>query len=75
MTVAIQAVEQGQCTECGKSNDNWADEERDFCSNGVDRRLLCECGAAAVVRIGEDGLDARWNITHKNASWNQEDDK
>lgn len=71
MAATIQAVEQGSCTECDKSGDNWR-VKRDVCDNGIDRRLYCECGAFAVVRISEDGLDARRQVSHEDASWNQE---
>jgi hypothetical protein len=66
----IQAVSQGQCTECGANDENWS-VERDFCFNGIDRRLTCECGAWAVVRVCEDGVVAKRNVSHENASWNQ----
>jgi len=70
----VQAIQQGTCTECDKSGDNWQVAQRDFSSHGVDRLLSCECGARAAVRIGPEGLTARGRVSHEDASWNQEGD-
>jgi hypothetical protein len=74
MPETIAAVEQGSCTECDKSGENWRQAERDFCSNGIDRLLLCECRQSrAVVRLSPDGLTAKGRISHEDASWNEGD--
>jgi hypothetical protein len=69
----IQAVSQGTCTECGSSDDNWS-VNRDFSFNGIDRRLTCGCGAFAVVRVCDEGLVTKRNISHADASWNDSDE-
>lgn len=81
----VEAISQGQCTECEHSDDNFSVDERTFHSvvddsdedkkHGVTREVSCDCGAEATVHIGEDGVTTDGAITHKYASWTPEPDE
>ena len=70
--VTVQAVAQGECTDCDRSNDNYSVEERDYSDEGITRTLSCDCGVEAAVTITEDGLESEGPISHEDASWNQD---
>jgi len=74
MPETIAAVEQGSCTNCDSTDNNWYQEQRDFSSNGIDRLLSCDCGSRAAVRLSEEGMTGKGRISHEGASWNEEDD-
>lgn len=82
----VEAIRQGECTDCGSSEDNFRTTDRvvrrapegmkstDENVGHVRRELECDCGATATVTITENGLEADGSITHENASWNAEDE-
>jgi hypothetical protein len=75
----MEAINQGTCTECGESNDNYtvADEDYDDHEDYGDMivyALRCACGETANLAITEEGLRAGGTISHADASWNTEDD-
>lgn len=73
MAATINAVEQGQCTECETDVvENYSTVQRIVADTGIWRHVTCECGAEAVVRIHEDGLSVGGPISHEQASWNQQ---
>lgn len=66
----VEAINQGTCTECGESDDNYYQLSRShYISTGITREVQCDCGARATVRITDDGIDTEGAISHENASW------
>jgi hypothetical protein len=66
----VQAIEQGECTECGAMDENYQIEAREMGDSKVAYRAICECGASASVTIDGAGLCAESQISHESASWN-----
>jgi len=66
----VQAIEQGECTECGAVDDNYLMQAREMGDSKVRYRAECECGAIAGVTVDNAGLCAQSGISHESASWN-----
>lgn len=83
----IQGVEQGECENCGESDDNYSklsrtyhdkpphDADDDVTWDGIEYKVMCDCGEEASVSITEEGLETTGPITHENASWNEGNDE
>lgn len=76
-------IEQGKCTACEHSNDNYSVEERTYHPHdndkeegeptGITREVTCDnCGATATVNVDKDGTTVEGAITLEDASWNQD---
>lgn len=81
----IEAITQARCTECDESDDNYSVTSRTYHDrpdtdsteewNGIERELLCDCGAEATVSTTERGLETSGQISHEDASWNEDSDE
>jgi len=74
----VEAINQGTCTGCGKSDDNYSvrerehnvpDDDDEHDNATISRTLSCDCGETATVEIGPDGMTAAGSISHENATW------
>lgn len=61
----MQAIDQGECTDCGESDDNYSVVTRDF----KKRAIECDCGAMAAIVLTEEGIVTSGEISHEDASW------
>lgn len=69
------AIEQGTCTNCGESEDNYMVDARAVRENKVEWRANCDCGETAGVAVNEDGIAATTdNLSLDGASWNESDE-
>ena len=67
----VQAVLQGECTECGSSNDNYRVTNSEHKGSNLLYEVECDCGTEATVRITPDGLSSDDTVSYQNASWNR----
>jgi hypothetical protein len=71
-----QAIRQATCTECGENDDNHTVTDTDM---SIDDDTLtydtrCTCGVEGEVTLDDEGTNAGENISHEDASWNEESD-
>jgi len=71
-----QAIRQATCTECDESDDNHkvTDTDMSLSENTITHTTRCNCGAEGEVTITENETIAGENISHEDASWNDEDE-
>lgn len=70
----VEAVNQGQCSECGEANNNFEVTGFDM-SSGLEYNLVCQCGEQSTVRITENGIESTSSIVYKNATWKSSSDE
>ena len=77
MSMPRQAIRQATCTECDESEDNHTvtDKDMDIDEGSITYDTRCTCGVEGEVIVDEEGTTAGENISHDDASWNQEDDE
>lgn len=67
----VQAILQGECTECGDSNDNYRVTDSEHKGSNLLYEVECDCGTEATVRITPDGVSSDDTVSYRNASWNR----
>lgn len=72
----VEAIEQGVCTVCESSDNNYTVDNRKMAEDaGVTRELRCDCGEVVYLALTEDGIVAGETISHEDASWNESDEE
>lgn len=76
MSMPRQAIRQATCTECGEDEDNHTvtDTNMEVEDDTITYDTRCGCGVEGEVTIDEHGTTAGENMSHENASWNEEQD-
>lgn len=81
----VEAINQGECTECQRSDENFSVDDRDYhyfdddeeyenIDMGIRYALVCDCGAESAVAITTEGMFSGGAISHDEASWNDSDE-
>jgi len=75
-----QAIQQATCTDCGESDDNHTVTNSDIISGDdedtrIEYSTRCECCTTGTVTIDEEGVSATDEISHEDASWNDDSDE
>lgn len=72
-----QAIRQATCTECGEDEDNHTvtNKETSVEDDEITYETRCECGTEGEVTVDDEGTHAGDNISHEDASWNEEDEE
>jgi len=77
MSMPRQVVRQGSCTECDEDEDNFTvtNSETSLGEDSVSYETRCTCGETGSVTIDDNGISETVNISHDNASWNEDDEE
>jgi len=77
MSMPRQAIRQATCTECGESEDNHTvtDTDMEIEDDTLTYETRCSCGVEGEVILDTEGTTAGKNISHEDASWNQDSDE
>jgi len=70
-----QAIRQATCPNCDSSEDNFdvKTKHMDIEEQTVEFDVQCTCRETGTVTMTESGIESSDNISHENASWNQEE--